>query len=79
MPVAEVKDGMRIERDHIYVIPPNRNLRLSRGVLQTLSAHRSPAAPAIDFFFNSLAEDKRDQAIGVVLSGLPRTGRGACR
>src|SRR5437879_3442886 len=34
MPVLQVTDGMRVEADHVYVIPPNAEMTLSRGVLQ---------------------------------------------
>ena len=74
MPVAEVKDGTRIQRDHVYVIPPNRNLRLTRGVLKLSPRNEARRHLPIDFFFNSLAEDKKDQAIGVVLSGIASDG-----
>jgi two-component system CheB/CheR fusion protein len=75
MPVAEVQDGMQIERGRVYVIPPNRNLRLSKGILEL-----SPRIEArgqhlpIDFFFQSLASEKKDLAVGVVLSGIASDG-----
>src|SRR5690349_16089751 len=75
MPVAEVQDGMQIECGHVYVIPPNRNLRLTRGILKL-----SPRTEArgqhlpIDFFFQSLASEKKDLAVGVVLSGIASDG-----
>jgi two-component system CheB/CheR fusion protein len=75
MPVAEVQDGMQIHAEHVYVIPPNRNLRLSKGILKL-----SPRIEArgqhlpIDFFFQSLASEKKDLAIGVVLSGIASDG-----
>src|SRR5262245_57609788 len=34
IPVSEVKDGMRIQPRHVYVIPPNRNMRLQGRVLK---------------------------------------------
>src|SRR5262245_4402516 len=75
MPVAEVTDGMRIEADHVYVIPPNSNLRLTKGVLRLSprTIARGQHLP-IDFFFQSLAEDKKELGIGVVLSGIASDG-----
>ncbi|HXD23930.1 MAG TPA: chemotaxis protein CheB, partial [Gemmatimonadaceae bacterium] len=75
MPVFEVTDGMTVERNCVYVIPPNRDLAFLNGTLQLLE----PAAPrghrlAIDFFFRSLAHDQRDRAIGIVLSGTGSDG-----
>ena len=75
MPVFEVEDGMTVERNVIYVIPPNRDLAFLNGTLQLLE----PTAPrgqrlAIDFFFRSLAQDQRERAIGIVLSGTGSDG-----
>jgi two-component system CheB/CheR fusion protein len=70
MTVTEVREGTRVEPDHVYVIPPNTGLTISR---RALHLHRRPPPPAlawpIDDFFHSLANDAGVQAIGVVLSG----------
>ncbi|HEY8182445.1 MAG TPA: chemotaxis protein CheB, partial [Thermoanaerobaculia bacterium] len=69
IPVQQVTDGMRIERDHVYVIPPDREMTISDGVLRLAArASEVPHRP-LDNFFRSLAEDQQDCAIGVVLSG----------
>lgn len=74
-PVAEAVDGTRVESDHIYVIPPNRNLRIARGILKLSPRPESKGAYLpIDIFFESLAADKTNQAIGVVLSGIASDG-----
>jgi two-component system CheB/CheR fusion protein len=75
LPVNEVQDGMRIRPNHVYVIPPNRNMRLQRGILK-LTPRTEPRGQhlPIDLFFRSLAEDRGDQAIGVVLSGIASDG-----
>jgi len=75
MPVIQIKDRTRIEPDHVYVIPPNRDLSILRGVLHLLE----PAAPRglrlpIDFFFRSLADDRNEKSIGVILSGMGSDG-----
>ncbi len=63
MPVREVTNNLHVERNHVYVIPPNMNMAIAQGVLklsarqQTGGAHRS-----IDFFFKSLAQDQRQSA-----------------
>ncbi len=75
LPVREVTDNLRVESDQVYVIPPNTNLAIAQGVLkleprpQTRTPHHS-----IDFFFESLAEDQRERAIGVILSGTASDG-----
>ena len=69
MPVQEVTDAMRIERDHVYVIPPDTELTIQHDVLRLVP--RAPKVPhrPLDTFFRSLAEDRKSGAIGVVLSG----------
>jgi two-component system CheB/CheR fusion protein len=69
MPVQEVTDGMSIERDHIYVIPPDAELTIQGDLLRL--APRTPKVPhrPLDTFFESLALDRKTSAIGVVLSG----------
>jgi len=75
MPVDEVRDGTRVQPSHVYVIPPNSNLRLVRGVLRLSprTETRGQHLP-IDLFFKSLAEDRKEKAIGVVLSGIASDG-----
>ena len=70
MPVAEARDGQRIETDHVYVIPPNRYLTLHQGIVQ-LSAPPEHGAgqTAIDPFLRSLAADQQERAVCIVLSG----------
>ena len=75
MPVAQVTDRMKIKPDHVYVIPPNRDLSILHGVLHLLE----PVAPRglrlpIDFFLCSLAEDQQEHSIGVILSGMGSDG-----
>ena len=70
MKVFEVEDGMEVEPNCAYIIPPGRDMAFLNGTLQLFE----PAAPRgqrlpIDFFFRSLAQDQRERAIGVVLSG----------
>jgi two-component system, chemotaxis family, CheB/CheR fusion protein len=69
IPVQQVTDGMRIERDHVYVIPPDREMTISEGILRLAPrASEVPHRP-LDNFFRSLAKDQEGLAIGVVLSG----------
>jgi len=75
MPVREVHDEPRVEPNHVYVIPPDRNMILSRGLLQLLPREKGRGQhQPIDFFFRSLAEEGRDRAIGVILSGTATDG-----
>ena len=75
MQVSEVKDGMPVQPNCVYIIPPNRDMAFLNGTLQLLE----PAAPRghrlpIDFLFRSLALDQHEHAIGIVLSGTGSDG-----
>ena len=70
MPVVQAQDRMTIRVNHVYVIPPDRYLAVRQGQL-LLSAPPafSLAATAIDYAMSSVAEDEKEDAIGIVLSG----------
>ena len=75
MQVFEVEDGMKVQPNCTYIIPPNRDMAFLNGSLHLLE----PAAPRgmrmpIDFFFRSLAHDQRERAICIVLSGTGSDG-----
>ena len=75
MPVVEVTQGMRVQGNHVYVIPPNADMSISDSVL-----HLSPLSPdralrmPIDSFFRSLADTHQSRSIGVILSGTASDG-----
>ena len=76
MPVCAAADGMRAEANHVYVIPPDRNLGILHGELQLLkpaAAEKRRRLP-VDFLLRSLAEDAGPAAIGVILSGTASDG-----
>ncbi|MDX9822002.1 MAG: chemotaxis protein CheB, partial [Syntrophales bacterium] len=75
MKVTQVRDRMTVERDHVYVIPPNKDMCILHGALHLLVpvAQRGLRLP-IDFFFRSLADDLQDRSIGVILSGMGSDG-----
>ena len=70
MRVVSAAEGLTVEPDHVYVIPPNATLTLQDDVLRLAPRDRGGARhmPA-DALFKSLAETRGDSAIGVVLSG----------
>ena len=75
MAVLEALDQIRAEANHVYVIPPNREMAILGGVLQLsvpelVRGQRMP----IDGFLRSLAEDQGERAIGVILSGTATDG-----
>ena len=75
MQVSEVTDGMVVQINCAYIIPPNYDLAYLKGRLYLLepSAPRGQRLP-IDFFFRSLAQDLREHAIGIILSGTGSDG-----
>ncbi len=75
LPVVSIKDGMVIEADHIYVIPPNATLSIEGSELRVArpSAPRGARNP-IDTFFVSLAEAQAENAACVILSGTGSDG-----
>jgi two-component system CheB/CheR fusion protein len=70
MPVHEVREGMSVQVDHLYLIPPNTNMALVDGTLGLTprSLVRGQHMP-IDHLFRSLANIQKDRSIAVVLSG----------
>ena len=75
MPVVQVEDRMKIEPNHIYIIPPDRNLVVENDELVTceISKARGINLP-VDVFFRSLAVGCKESAIGIILSGTMRDG-----
>lgn len=75
MPVIHIIDGTVVEPNHVYVIPPNKNLSILNGVLQLMEFTRSRGMNLpIDSFFRSLAKDQGSNAICIVLSGTGTDG-----
>ena len=72
MPVAVAVEGMAVERNHIYVIPPDRRMTLAAGALQL--EPRAGMYHPIDYFFRSLARELGSRAIAVILSGMATDG-----
>lgn len=70
MPVQQVQDGMAVAPNQVYVIPPDQGMVIQAGLFHLLSRERTRGSSrVIDVFFKSLAEERGNRAIGVVLSG----------
>lgn len=75
MPVKVVQDGMDVRKNHVYLIPPKKELKISNRRLHLSDQpHETRINLAIDTFFKSLAEDCGKYAIAVVLSGAGSDG-----
>jgi two-component system, chemotaxis family, CheB/CheR fusion protein len=75
MPVCEVQNGITVEPNAVYVIPPNATMTIAKGALHLIPREKiQRASMSIDGFFHSLAADRGDRAIGVILSGADADG-----
>ena len=75
MPVTQVTEATRVERNHVYVIPPAKHLALADGSLRLSEPQRLHGQHvAIDLFFRTLAETHGPNAAAVVLSGTGSDG-----
>ncbi len=75
IPVQRAEEGMVVEANRIYLIPPKCNLTIFHGklLLEEQKARGGVNLP-VDIFFRSLAEDQGENAVGVVLSGTGSDG-----
>lgn len=75
LPVTQVRETTPLERNHVYVIPPNHNLSAidSHLRLTPLEAKRSDRAP-VDHFFRTLADSFDGNAVAVILTGTGSDG-----
>jgi two-component system CheB/CheR fusion protein len=75
LPVVEAQDQMQVEANHVYVIPPGHDLSVLANVLHLFEpTERHGFRLPIDFFFKSLADDRQQNSIGVILSGMGMDG-----
>ena len=75
MQVVEIENGMPPQPNRVHVIPPNTRLSLKNGTLHLEARPERDSSPRpIDIFFRSLAEDQKNRAIGIVLSGTDSDG-----
>ncbi|MBN8421057.1 MAG: PAS domain S-box protein [Verrucomicrobia bacterium] len=74
MSVCEVRDEPEVKANHVYVIPPGRDMLIAEGRLHLLQKEQRAPHRGIDQFFQSLAEDDGRLIIGVVLSGSATDG-----
>jgi two-component system CheB/CheR fusion protein len=76
IPVHRTEDGMEAKPDNIYMIPPKKNLTIFHGrlILKEKDVIRGSINLPIDIFLRSLAEDKAEKAIAIILSGTGSDG-----
>ena len=78
MPVMVASAAMPIRANHVYVNPPNADLRMESYTFKIISP-RTMGNKQVDFFLISLAEAMGTRAIGIILSGYGRDGTEGCK
>lgn len=75
MDIFQAEDGMRVNPNCVYIIPPGKDMGLLKRTLQLMDpVERRGLRHPIDFFFHSLAEDQGERAVCIVLSGTGSEG-----
>ncbi|MCF1456595.1 MAG: EAL domain-containing protein [Shewanella sp.] len=77
LPVVDAEDGQQIEADTIYITPPNKNIEIDKQdciVLSTPESYSFLPKPSVNQLFISLAAEKKDRSIGIILSGTGSDG-----
>jgi two-component system, chemotaxis family, CheB/CheR fusion protein len=74
MPTVEAVNDQPVQPDHVYVMPPGKDMTIDEGRLQLQPRPSHALHRPVDLFFRSLADDRRHQAIGVILSGTASDG-----
>lgn len=74
IPVHEITDNIKVKPDHIYIIPSNKLLTATDGILELSSRPPNKRNMPIDLLFVSLAEVHQNHSVGVVLSGTGTDG-----
>lgn len=69
MPVIQVRDGMQLVANYIYIIPPDKLMEIQAGTLLLTPRPAQGANNAIDHFLFSLADDHAQGSVGIILSG----------
>lgn len=79
MPVVEIEDGMRIERNHVYMIPPKFNVEIVGDTLKLKEYDSTIINHPIDIFFRSLAASYENRSVAIILSGTGSDGASGIR
>ncbi|MEO1093482.1 MAG: chemotaxis protein CheB [Cyanobacteria bacterium J06638_28] len=75
IPVQTVENGMVVEANQVYVIPPNAQMTLTEGQLHlAVCDEAQQRSKTIDLFLQSLADHQQNQAIAIILSGSNNDG-----
>ncbi|MBZ9630485.1 PAS domain-containing protein [Salegentibacter sp. LM13S] len=75
LPIREIKNKMKMKQGHIYLIPPANNLSFADNKLNLVEKPKDQTLNLpIDMFFEALSKERKEKAIGVILSGTGSDG-----
>ncbi len=75
MPVTQVTEAVKVKPNHVYVIPPNKQLAFEDSTLQLVAPQQALGKRVtIDLFFRTLAQAYGQRAVCVILSGTDSDG-----
>jgi two-component system CheB/CheR fusion protein len=74
VPVLFPRDGQRIEPDHVYIVPPDKQISINKGKIQLPALPEKSNSFPINLFLQSLARDQKTNAAGIILSGTGSDG-----
>ncbi|AKQ47477.1 hypothetical protein TH63_04000 [Rufibacter radiotolerans] len=75
LPVVQITDGMQVEPEQVYLVPANKETSIERNTFRLHEPERpNGQRMPIDYFFQSLAVNRREQAIGIIFSGMGADG-----
>jgi len=78
-PVLEIRNGMEVEPGKIYITPPDNNVVFKRGKLYLQRPDAAGPKPSVDVLLKSLAIEKKEYSVGIILSGTGKDGSAGIR
>ncbi|MBB6107595.1 CheR family methyltransferase [Mucilaginibacter lappiensis] len=80
MPVIEATDGIAIEQNKVYLLPPNKDMGIhNRKLLLLAPSKPTGIRQPIDYFLQSLAEDQWNRSVAIIFSGMGSDGETGIR
>ncbi|MGV8947632.1 MAG: chemotaxis protein CheB [Lutibacter sp.] len=80
MAVCAAQDKMLVKPNHVYILPSNSLISIKNDILFLKALpNRQETGKAVNIFFNSLAQDKKEKAIAIILSGCGQDGMEGCK
>jgi chemotaxis response regulator CheB len=75
MPVVRITEDVKVEPNHIYLLTENNFIKIQHGILRVMPRKPDEVINrAVDIFFKSLAVDRKDRAIGIIMTGMGTDG-----